>query len=59
MVKNLPPNARDGVDGPSIPGSERPPGRGHGNLLEYSCLGKKESLVGCSPWGHKESDMTD
>ena len=36
MVKNLPPNARDMS---LIPGSERYPGEGNGNLFQYSCLG--------------------
>ena len=31
MVKNLPPNAGDIRDTDLIPGSERPPGGGHGN----------------------------
>ena len=40
------------------------PGRGNGNTLQYSCLGKthrQKSLVVYSPWGHKESksDMTE
>ena len=34
-VKNLPANA--GAKG-SIPGLGRPPGEGHGNPLQYSCL---------------------
>ena len=38
MVKNLPANARDTRDVGSIPGSERSPGGGHGNPLQYSCL---------------------
>ena len=38
MVKNLPANAGDIRDMGSIPGSGRPPGGGHGNLLLYSCL---------------------
>ena len=45
----------------SIPGLGRSPGGGHGNPLQYSCLENprgQRSLVGCSPWGHKESDMT-
>ena len=44
-----------------IPGLERSPGGGHGNPLQYSCLENPRglrSLVGYSPWGHKESDMT-
>ena len=36
VVKNPPGNARDvGL----IPGSERSPGEGSDNLLQYSCLG--------------------
>ena len=35
MVKNLPANAGDAC---SIPGSERSPGEGNGNPLQYSCL---------------------
>ena len=38
LVKNLPTTAGDIRDMSSIPGSERPPGRGHGNPLQYSCL---------------------
>ena len=57
VVKNLPANAGD-VD--SMPGLGRFPGEGNGNPLHYSCLGnsKQRSLVGYSPWGRKESDMT-
>ena len=36
MVKNPPAN---GGDMGLIPGLGRPPGGGHGNPLEYSCLG--------------------
>ena len=36
MVKHLPDNAEDVG---SISGSGRSPGRGHGNPLQYSCLG--------------------
>ena len=38
MVKNLPPDAGDIRDTGSILGSERSPGGGHGNPLQYSCL---------------------
>ena len=38
MVKNLPANAGDTRDLGSIPGSERSPGVGNGNTLQYSCL---------------------
>ena len=46
----------------SFPGSGRSPGEGNGNPLQYSCLEKSHgwrSLVGYSPWGRKESDMTE
>ena len=46
----------------SIPGLGRSPGRGRGNPLQYSFLEnphRQRSLAGCSPWGHKESDMTE
>ena len=45
-----------------IPGLGRFPGGGHGNPLQYSCLEnpyRQRNLVGYSPWGHKESDMTE
>ena len=44
-----------------IPGSGRSPGGGHGNLLQYSCLGNPMDR---GAWqvtvhrGHKELDMT-
>ena len=37
-------------------------GGGHGNPPQYSCLENphgQRSLAGYSPWGHKESDMTE
>ena len=37
-VKNLPTNAGGIKDMGLIPGSGRPPGGGHGNPLQYSCL---------------------
>ena len=46
----------------SIPGSGRSPGEGNGNPLQYSCLENPQgqrSLVGCSPWGSKESDVSE
>ena len=61
MIKNLPPNARDSRDSSLILGSGDVleeemaltpvflPGKSHGQM----------SLVGYSPWGHKESDMTE
>ena len=46
----------------SIPRLGRSPGGGHGNPLQYSCLEDhmdRGSLEGYSPWGRKESDMTE
>ena len=46
----------------SIPGLGRSPGRGHSNPLQCSCMENphgQRSLVGYSPWGHKESDTTE
>ena len=58
-------SARSAGDPGSIPGLGRSPGEGTGNTLQYSCLGNSmdwvasQSLVGYSPWGHKELDMTE
>ena len=38
LVKNLPANAGDIRDMDLIPGSERFPGEGNGNPLQYSCM---------------------
>ena len=38
MVKNSPANTGDTGDMHSIPGSERSPGGGNGNPLQYFCL---------------------
>ena len=61
-VKSQPVNAGDIREEGSIPGSGRSPGRRHGNPLQYSCLENPHgwrSLAGYSPWGHKDSDMTE
>ena len=58
VVKNQPAKAGDVKDAGSIPGWGRSPGGGHGNPLQYSCHGQR-SLVGYSPQGHTESDMTE
>ena len=45
-----------------IPGLGRCPGGGHGNPRQYSCLENphgQRSLAVYSPWGHKESDITE
>ena len=52
----------NGGDLGSFPGLRRSPGRGHGNPLQYSSLENPhghKSLVGYSPRGHKELDMTE
>ena len=41
----------------SIPGSGRSPREGDGYPLQYSCL--ENSMVGYSPWGHKQLDTTE
>ena len=46
----------------SIPGSGRSPGGGHGYPLQDSGLEDpygQRSLVGCNPWGCKESDTAE
>ena len=46
----------------SIPWLGRSPGGGHDNPLQYSCMENpygQRSLVGCSPWSHKELDTTE
>ena len=59
VVKNMTVNAGDIRDRGLVPGSGRSPGGGHGSPLQYSCLENpygQRSLVGYSPWGHKELD---
>ena len=63
MVKNLPAVQETWVRslGSSV-GWEDPPGGGHGNPLQYSCLKNphgQRSLASYSPWGVRESDMTE
>ena len=57
MVKNLSAMQEMG----SIPGSGRSPGERNGNPLQYSCVenSMERSLVGYSPWGHKEFNTTE
>ena len=62
MVKNLPANAGGTRDVGSIPGSGRFPGEGNGNQVQYSCLENsldRRYLMGYSPWGMKQSYMTE
>ena len=54
VVKNLPVNAGDSG---LIPGLGRSPGEGNGYPLQYPCQDKGARQA--SPWGHKESDMTE
>ena len=62
MVQNPPASARDTKDTGSIPGSERLPGEGNGNPLQYSCL---ENFMDRGAWCAtvygvaKESDTTE
>ena len=56
VVKNLSDNAGDVRDMGSIPRSGRSPGGGQQNPLQYSCL---ENPMGYSPWGRKESGLSD
>ena len=62
VVKKLPINNGNTRDMGLIPGWGRSPGRGHGNPLQCPCLENthgQRSLAGYSPYGHKESDMTE
>ena len=59
VVRNLPSNAKDIRDMGSIPGLGRSFGGEHGNPPQYSCLENPTNGEAYSPWGHKESDMTE
>ena len=62
VLKNPPANAGDARDTGSISGSARSAGGGNVNPLQYSCLENpmdRGPLVGYSPWGFKELDMTE
>ena len=61
VVKNLAANAEDSRDSGSIPKLGRSSGEGNGNPLQYSWEKShgQRNLVGYTPWGHKESDMTE
>ena len=59
MVKNPPAMQENWAQ---CQGLGRSPGGGHGNPFQYSCLENthgQRSLAGYSPWGCKESDMTE
>ena len=52
-------SAGDARDLSSIPGLGRFPGREHGYLLQYSCLGNSvDRGAWQAPWGHKEYTHT-
>ena len=52
VVKNPPANAGNIRDMGLIPGSERSPGEGHGNPLQYSCLENTYRQRNLVPTGH-------
>ena len=57
-----PANAGDAKEVGSIPGLGRLPGRGKWQPTPVFLPGKfhgQRCLVGCSPWGHKDSDTTE
>ena len=61
-VKNQVAKAGDVRDVGSVPELGRSPGVGNGNSPQYSCHEKfhgQRSLVGFSPWGRQESEMTE
>ena len=62
VTKNPPASAGDIREVGLILGSERSPGKGNDNPLQYSCLENpmdRRSWLGCSTWGRKESDTTE
>ena len=62
VIKNLCASAEDPRDSDPILGWGRFPGRGNGNLLQYSCLensmDREVWYQGYSPWGRKEFTHT-
>ena len=62
MVKNLPASAGDVGDTDSVPGLERAPGGGNGNLLWYSYLQNSMDRGAWRAIAHKvakSQDMTE
>ena len=61
VLKNPSANAGDISDVCSIPRSGRSPGEGHGNSLQYSCLGNPmaEDPVGLQSVESQMSDRTE
>ena len=61
-MKNLPANGGGAGDSGLIPGPERFPWRRAWQPTPVFMPGNshgQRSLVNCSPWGHKESDMNE
>ena len=56
VVKNPPANAGDIRDAGSIPGSGRSPGGGHGNPLQYSCLGNSMNRASWQATVHRVTE---
>ena len=61
MVKNRPANAGGARDAGLIPGSERSPGEGNSNPLQYSCLENPMDREAWQAAVHRvaELDMTE
>ena len=62
MAETVKASVHNAGDPGSIPGSGRSRGERNANPLQYSCLKKVHgwrSLVGYSPWGHKQSDTAE
>ena len=56
ILKNLLANPGDAEDTGLIPGSQRSPGEGNGNLLQYSCLGNPMDRAS---WGAAVHGVTE
>ena len=61
LVKKPPANAGDITDTGSIPGSERSPGGGHDNPVQYSCLENPKDRGAWRATAHRvaESDTAE
>ena len=62
MVKNSPANAGNAGNAGSVPGLGRSPGEGKWQPTPVFLPGEfhgQRSLVGYSPWPHRESDPTE
>ena len=57
VVKNLPASAGDAVDVGKIPWRRK--WQPHSGILAWKKSRGQRSLVGYSPWGRTESDMTE